>query len=150
MTADEVTDVLVVGAGPTGLALACGLRLQGVKVRVVDRQPAPATTSRANFVHARGAEVLDRLGALGDLPQRSVRAMRITTYLGAKPMMRILFGDPGLRTAAAPMVVSQALVEGELRTRLAQLGVTPEWDTRLAGVVQDAEGVTAELEEERR
>ncbi|GAA4701406.1 4,5-epoxidase [Promicromonospora umidemergens] len=144
-----VTDVLVVGAGPTGLALACGLRLQGVDVRVVDRMPAPATTSRANFVHVRGSEVLDRLGALGDLPQRAVRAMRITTYLGDEPMMRIRFGDPGLRTAAPPMVVSQALVEGELRRRLAELGVTPEWGASLTGLVQDDDGVTAELDDGR-
>jgi 4,5-epoxidase len=149
MAADEVTDVLVVGAGPTGLALACGLRLQGVDVRVVDRMPAPATTSRANFVHVRGSEVLDRLGAIGDLPQRSVRAMRITTYLGDKPMMRIRFGDPGLGTAAPPMVVSQALVEGELRRRLAELGVTPEWGASLTGLVQDDDGVTAELDDGR-
>ena len=149
MTGDDVTDVLVVGAGPTGLALACGLRLQGVDVRVVDRMPAPATTSRANFVHARGSEVLDRLGALGDLPQRSVRAMLITTYVGGKPMMRVRFGDPGLRTPAPPMVVSQALVEAELRRRLAELGVKPEWGARLTGVVQDDDGVTAELDDGR-
>ena len=145
MAADEVTDVLVVGAGPTGLALACGLRLHGIGVRVVDRAPAPATTSRANFVHARGSEVLDRLGALGDLPRRSVRAMRITTYLGDRPMMRIRFGDPGLRTAAPPMVVSQALVERELRRRLAELGVTAEWGAPFEGLVQDGDGVRAEL-----
>jgi 4,5-epoxidase len=149
MTGDDVTDVLVVGAGPTGLALACGLRLQGVGVRVVDRLPAPATTSRANFVHVRGSEVLARLGALGDLPQRSVRAMRITTYLGDRPMMRIRFGDPGLRTAAPPMVVSQALVEGELRRRLAELGVTPEWGASLTALTQDDDGVTAELDDGR-
>jgi 2-polyprenyl-6-methoxyphenol hydroxylase-like FAD-dependent oxidoreductase len=149
MARDGVTDVLVVGAGPTGLALACGLRLQGVGVRVVDRLPAPATTSRANFVHVRGSEVLARLGALGDLPQRSVRAMRITTYLGDRPMMRIRFGDPGLRTAAPPMVVSQALVEGELRRRLAELGVTPEWGVSLTGLTQDDDGVTAELDDGR-
>lgn len=147
--ADEVTDVLVVGAGPTGLALACGLRLQGVGVRVVDRMPAPATTSRANFVHVRGSEVLDRLGALGELPERSVRAMRITTYLGDKPVMRLRFGDPGLRTAAPPMVVSQAHVEAELRRRLAELGVNPEWGAALADLTQDDDGVTARLDDGR-
>ncbi|MEV0952851.1 FAD-dependent monooxygenase [Promicromonospora sp. NPDC050249] len=149
MAVDDVTDVLVVGAGPTGLALACGLRLQGVGVRVIDRLPAPATTSRANFVHVRGSEVLARLGALGDLPQRSVRAMRITTYLGDRPMMRIRFGDPGLRTAAPPMVVSQALVEGELRRRLAELGVTPEWGVSLTALTQDDDTVAAELDDGR-
>ncbi|MGV0791555.1 FAD-dependent monooxygenase [Mycolicibacterium sp. XJ1819] len=136
-------DVLVVGAGPAGLATACGLRSHGVPVRVIDKAAGPATTSRANFLHARGSEVLDRLGALGDLPQRSVRAMSITTYLGDKPAMHIEFGDPGMRTAAPPMVISQAEVEAALRDRLAELGGTIEWDTELVGVSQGDDGVSA-------
>ncbi len=140
-----MADVLVVGAGPTGLALACGLRLAGVAVRVVDRATGPATSSRANFLHARGSEVLDRLGALGALPEESQRAMSVTTYLGDQPLVRLRFGDPGLRTAAPPMVISQARVEGELRRRLRELGVEPQWRTRLLSVNQDEGGVTAEL-----
>ncbi|WP_156425547.1 MULTISPECIES: FAD-dependent monooxygenase [unclassified Mycobacterium] len=136
-------DVLVVGAGPTGLAVACGLLMQGVRVQVIDKAVAPATTSRANFLHARGSEVLDRLGALGDLPDRSVRAMSILTYLGDKPIMRIRFGDPGMHTAAPPMVISQAAVEGALRDRLAALGGEIHWDTTLVGVHQESDAVTA-------
>ena len=139
------TLVLVVGAGPTGLTLACGLRLHGVDVRVIDRRPGPAVTSRANFLHARGSEVLDRLGALGRLPEESLRAMQITTYLGDRPIMRLSFGDPGLRTAAPPMVVSQAKVEAALRDRVEQLGVTPEWNTALVDARQEPGGVTATL-----
>jgi 4,5-epoxidase len=105
----------------------------------------PATTSRANFLHARGAEVLDRLGALGDLPQRSVRAMNITTYLGDKPVMHIKFGDPGMRTAAPPMVISQADVEAALRDRLSELGGEIEWDTPLVDMRLDDDGVTAAI-----
>ncbi|MEV4084293.1 FAD-dependent oxidoreductase [Nonomuraea fuscirosea] len=119
-------DVLVAGAGPVGLALACALLQHGVSVRVVDRAQAPATTSRANFVHARGSEVLDRLDALSGLPEESVRAMTITNYAGDRPMMRVRFGDPGLHTAAPPMVISQARVEARLRDRLAELGGRPE------------------------
>lgn len=141
----EPAEVLVVGAGPAGLGLACGLLAQGVTVRVVDKAAGPATTSRANFVHARGSEVLDRLDALGDLPQRSVRAMRITSYLGEKPIMRIRFGDPGLQTAAPPMVISQAEVEATLRDRLGQLGGTIEWNTPLADLRQDDSGVVATI-----
>ena len=87
------SDVLVVGAGPVGLALACALLQHGLSVRLIDKAARPATTSRANFVHARGSEVLDRLDALGDLPQESVRAMTITTYAGDRPMMKIRVGD---------------------------------------------------------
>ncbi|MGN9783279.1 FAD-dependent oxidoreductase [Nonomuraea sp. ZG12] len=143
------TDVLVVGAGPVGLALACALLQHGVSVRVVDRAPGPATTSRANFVHARGSEVLDRLDALDGLPEESVRAMTITTYAGDRPMMRIRFGDPGLRTAAAPMVISQARVEARLRDRLAELGVRPEWNSALVAADQDEHGVDAVLADGR-
>ncbi|MGE2691451.1 FAD-dependent monooxygenase [Mycolicibacterium pulveris] len=138
-------DVIVVGAGPSGLALACGLLMQGVDVRVVDKASGPATTSRANFLHARGSEVLDRLGALGDLPQRSVRAMRITAYLAGKPVMRLRFGDPGMDTAAPPMVISQAEVEAALRDRLTALGGTIEWDTPLVNLSQHDAGVVATL-----
>lgn len=138
-------DVIVVGAGPAGLALACGLLLQGVDVRVVDKAAGPATTSRANFLHARGSEVLDRLGALGDLPQRSVRAMRITSYLAGEPVLRLRFGDPGMDTAAPPMVISQASVEGALRDRLAALGGTIEWNTPLVNLRQDDAEVVVTL-----
>ncbi|MEV5496386.1 FAD-dependent monooxygenase [Nonomuraea fuscirosea] len=138
-------DVLVAGAGPVGLALACALLQHGVSVRVLDRAQAPATTSRANFVHARGSEVLDRLDALSGLPEESVRAMTITNYAGDRPMMRVRFGDPGLHTAAPPMVISQARVEARLRDRLAELGGRPEWGCALVGAGQDADGVTAAL-----
>ncbi|MEV4805636.1 FAD-dependent oxidoreductase [Nonomuraea sp. NPDC049421] len=139
------TDVLVVGAGPVGLALACALLQHGVSVRVIDRAAAPATTSRANFVHARGSEVLDRLDALSGLPEESVSAMTITTYAGDRAIMRVRFGDPGMKTAAPPMVISQARVEARLRDRLAELGGTPEWGSALVAADQDADGVTAVL-----
>ncbi|MFV8170702.1 FAD-dependent oxidoreductase [Mycolicibacterium peregrinum] len=144
MTATD-PEVVVVGAGPTGLTLACSLRLHGLSVRVVDRAAGPATTSRANFLHARGSEVLGRIGALGALPDESLRAMRITNYLGDRPVMTLEFGDPGMRTAAPPMVVSQAKIEAALRARLAQLGVEPEWGRAVVGVRQDGATAVAEL-----
>lgn len=141
------TDVVVVGAGPSGLALACSLRLHGVAVRVVDRAAGPATTSRANFLHARGSEVLGRIGALGTLPDESLRAMRITTYLGDRPLMTLEFGNPRMHTAAPPMVVSQARVEAALRARLAELGTTPQWGNGLIGLQQERDGIVAELQD---
>ncbi len=135
--------MLVVGAGPTGLTLACSLLLHGIRMRIVDSADGPATTSRANFLHARGSEVLDRIGALGVLPRESLRAMRITNFLGDRPLMTLEFGDPGMRTAAPPMVISQAKVEASLRDRLAALGAIAEWGTELVGMQQERNTVLA-------
>lgn len=146
----ESTEVLVVGSGPTGLAVACSLALHGVGVRVIDRASGPASTSRANFLHARGSEVLDHLGALDGLPDESLPGMSITTYLGDRPLMKLRFGDAGLQTATPPMLISQARIEAALRDRLAELGVTPQWDAPLTGLTQDRLGVCATLGEGHR
>jgi 4,5-epoxidase len=141
------TGVLVVGAGPTGLALACGLVQHGVSVRVVDKAPAPATTSRANILFGRGVEVLGRLGALGDLPRRSIKPGRLTTHVNGRPLVTIRLSDllddegPGHRG----LYVSQAQVEARLRSRLFELGGAVEWSSPLVEVEQDDGGVTAEL-----
>ncbi|WP_144097581.1 FAD-dependent oxidoreductase [Croceicoccus sediminis] len=68
----ETTDVLIVGAGPSGLALACELCRLGVSPVIVDRLAAGANTSRAAVIHARTLEVLDSLGIVEDLRARGV------------------------------------------------------------------------------
>ncbi|MFJ8960400.1 FAD-dependent monooxygenase [Lentzea sp. NPDC102401] len=119
--------VIIAGAGPTGLALACGLRKHGVEVRVVDAADGPATTSRALGVQPRGAEVLARLGALGDLPEKAIRmeALRIN---GRKRLDLTPMRDAGA------LIASQTWVEQRLRDRLAELGVAVEWGTPIASV----------------
>jgi 2-polyprenyl-6-methoxyphenol hydroxylase-like FAD-dependent oxidoreductase len=76
--------------------------------------------------------------------------MQITTYLGDRPIMKLHFGDPHLRTAAPPMVVSQAKVEAALRDRFAELGGAPEWGQPLVDVKQHADGVSAVLGDGRQ
>ena len=56
------TNVLIVGAGPTGLVLALWLARQGVEVRIIDKAAEPGTTSRALAVHARTMELYRQLG----------------------------------------------------------------------------------------
>ena len=66
------TDVLIVGAGPSGLALAAELARNGLSSLLLDRQSAGANTSRAAVVHARTLEVLEPLGVVPDLHARGV------------------------------------------------------------------------------
>lgn len=146
-TAAGSTDVLVVGAGPTGLALACGLLQHGVSVMVVDKAPGPATTSRANILFGRGVEVLNRLGALGDLPQRSIEPGKLATYVNGRPLVTVRLSDV-LEVEGAgnrALYVSQAEIEARLRSRLAELGGAVEWGSPLVGVEQDDGGVIAVL-----
>ncbi|WP_236540679.1 FAD-dependent monooxygenase [Spiractinospora alimapuensis] len=139
------TEALVVGAGPTGLTAACALRLQGVSVRVIDANEAPSRSSRANFMHARGAEVLDRLGALGDLAESAISALTITVHVAGEPVSVVRFGDVGLRTSRPALLAPQSRVEESLRERLADLGTEVEWGTRLEALHQEPDGVDASV-----
>ena len=58
----QETDVLIVGAGPTGLALAATLQQAGLRPVIIDRLAAGQNTSRAAVIHAHTLEVLERLG----------------------------------------------------------------------------------------
>lgn len=136
-------EVLIAGAGPTGLAAACGLAAAGVAVRVVDAAPAPATTSRALALQPRGIEVLDRLDALGDLPRRAQPISRLDVFVDGSPIAGMRT-DRALKRWHAPgvLVVSQAEVEGALRDRLAVLGGSVEWGRAVTGVEPCPDAVT--------
>lgn len=125
--------VLIAGAGPTGMALACGLAAQGVEVRLVDQAAGPAETSRANILHARGVEVLDRLGALGDLRERSLEPAGMRMHVGGEPIATMRF-LPDRRERTQALFVSQAAVEAELRRRLAELDVPIHWGTEVTAL----------------
>lgn len=134
--------ILVVGAGPTGLALAIHLTLRGIPVRVIDKIPAPSTTSRALGLQSRGIEVLERVGALGDLPERSRSLLTMSYNEGRTTKLRLRIGRAVADLPKPTLLISQAEVERSLRERLAELGSEVEWSTRLIDAVQDGCGVT--------
>lgn len=142
------TDVVVVGAGPTGLALACGLRAAGVGVRVLDEAAGPAVTSRALGLQPRGVEVLDRLGALGDLPQRALPVREVIVTVEGRELARLQVGLSMERLGGRPaLIMSQADIEGALRERLSALGGSVEWGRQVTGFEPDSNGVTLSLED---
>ena len=139
------TEVVVVGAGPTGLALACGLRAAGVAVRVLDAAVGPAVTSRALGLHPRGVEVLDRIGIAEDLRQHAVAASRSILYVNGRQLAQLPWAHPG---AGIPglLVISQADVEAALRSRLADLGGTVEWGCHVSGVDDFSDDAVVDLD----
>jgi len=139
-------DVLVVGAGPTGLTLAAELIRHGATVRIIDRAAAPATTSRALIVQARTLEVFEQMGmSMSEIGSPAVGAQLM---FPGRPPVRISF-EGGLEKMhtrhSAARSINQDVTEGVLREHLVALGATIEWGVGLVGFVQDADGVTAEL-----
>lgn len=134
---------LVVGAGPTGLVAACQLLRHGVDVRVIDRASGPATTSRALGLQPRGVEVLGRIGALGDLPQRALNLEDVTFYADGRTISSVRVVAP--EGSSRPLVIGQTEIEAALRARLADLGGAVEWGTELRALAQRPDGVTATL-----
>ncbi|MEQ4720221.1 FAD-dependent monooxygenase [Nonomuraea sp. B19D2] len=138
--------VLIAGAGPTGLALAIHLALHDVPVRVIDAAGGPATTSRALGLQPRGVEVLERIGALGDLPERSQSSLNMSYNEGPRTVLRLHVGQAVADQPKQALLISQAEVEGTLRRRLTELGGTVEWGSRLVAARQDTTSVTATVQ----
>jgi len=85
--------ILIVGAGPSGLALAAELKRRGVNAAIVDQQPAGANTSRACVVHARTMEVLEPLGMTHDLLAEGVKVPVFRIRDRDRPLLTIDFSD---------------------------------------------------------
>lgn len=118
-------EVLVVGAGPTGLTAALALALRGQSVRIIDTAPAPAGESRAALVHSAAIEILDRLGAGDRLVERSQRIAAVTLAQGSRVLARVGFEGLPSRYPFS-LGVPQSTTEQVLIERLAETGVAVE------------------------
>jgi 2-polyprenyl-6-methoxyphenol hydroxylase-like FAD-dependent oxidoreductase len=143
------TDVLIVGAGPTGLTLAAALAAKGVRTTLIDRQAAGANTSRAAVVHARTLEVLEPLGVAQTLVSRGIPAQRFTIRDRDRVLVPIGFED--LPTSYPyTLMISQADTESVLLQRLTRLGGRVQRPRTLVGLTQDATKATALLDDGSR
>ncbi|WP_336083944.1 FAD-dependent monooxygenase [Nocardia sp. SSK8] len=141
--------VVVTGAGPTGLTLAIDLARRGIAVRIVDRAAAPFVGSRGDGIQPRTLEVFDDLGVLPAVlaAGRDLPVMR--AYLGGTPVGERRMAEPVAPTPDVPYpnawVLGQSDTQAILRARLAELGVTVEFGTAVTDFTQDDTGVTVTL-----
>jgi 2-polyprenyl-6-methoxyphenol hydroxylase-like FAD-dependent oxidoreductase len=135
----DTCDVAVVGAGPTGLMLACELALGGATVRVLEERTDTPNITRAFAVHARTLELLDARGLADDLMPRGVPVYEVAPPGGSTVSLRGLPSRFGM-----VLIVPQSGTEKVLQARAGELGVEMVRGAEVAGLTQDGDGVTVE------
>lgn len=129
-------EVLIVGAGPTGLALGCLLRRHGVQVRLVDRLAAPAPLAKAMVVWSRSLEILDEIGAAVPAQEYCVPLER-ARYLVGDRLLASVRTNTVQGTHWQPIIIPQRDLESVLRDRFERLGPPIEWGTKLVDIQQN-------------
>jgi 2-polyprenyl-6-methoxyphenol hydroxylase-like FAD-dependent oxidoreductase len=139
------TDVLVVGAGPVGLAVAASLAGDGHDVTVVDPQATGANTSRAAVVHARTLEMLERIGVSKRLAGLGIHAPQFTIRDGDRELVPVRF-DRLPTEYPYTLMVPQSVTEQVLLERLEELGGRVHRPCVATGLSQTADSVEITLD----
>jgi 2-polyprenyl-6-methoxyphenol hydroxylase-like FAD-dependent oxidoreductase len=142
-----MNNVLVVGAGPTGLVLAYWLAKLGVAVRIVDKADAPGSSSRAIAVAARTLELYRQVGLDEAVVERGLPMAGFNMWVAGQRQAHVEFGSAATGLSPFPYVLSFAQDEHErlLGERLAALGVRVERSTELLGFEPMGDRVVARL-----
>ena len=140
-------DVLIAGAGPTGLVLALWLAHFGVRVRIVDKVGEPGTTSRAIGVQARTLELYRQIGLAEDVVARGLKFGAANLWVRSCRAARVAFGDMGVGVSPYPYMLMFPQDEHErmLIERLERVGIRVERPTELVGFDASADGIVAQL-----
>jgi 2-polyprenyl-6-methoxyphenol hydroxylase-like FAD-dependent oxidoreductase len=140
------SDVLIIGAGPTGLVLALWLTRMGVAVRLIDKTDAPGTTSRALAVQARTLELYRQLDLTDTVLERGHKVAGINLWARGKRAARVSFETvAGNLSPYGPFVFPQDQHERLLIERLAAAGVMVERNTELLHFSAAPDSVSATL-----
>jgi 2-polyprenyl-6-methoxyphenol hydroxylase-like FAD-dependent oxidoreductase len=139
------TDVLIVGAGPTGLSLACQLVRHGVEFAVVEKNAVVTPYSKAIGVHARTLEIYEQLGLARTALERGTIAGKVRLITGGEQRGEIDLAGIGGRMSPYPfmLMLEQSKNERLLYDYLKGQGRDVLWDTELESFTQTESGVTA-------
>jgi 2-polyprenyl-6-methoxyphenol hydroxylase-like FAD-dependent oxidoreductase len=139
------TDVLVVGAGPTGLTLACELLRRGVRCRIIDKASGPATTSRALGLQPRTLELFNTMGIVDQVLSTGGPVIDANLYDGDRLLLTLsMAGVQELDTPYPRLwITPQSSVERPLEERLNELGGRVERSRELVGLREEDSQVIA-------
>jgi len=139
----ETVDVVIVGAGPTGLLLACQLTMHGVKFRIFDRSADHTTQSRAITVHARTLEIFDQMGIAEEAVERGEIVRSLSGFFNG--VLRLNIDMKLIRTQNVTkfpfiLMLEQSKTEEILEQFLERHGVTIDRQCELVDFAEQSNG----------
>lgn len=142
--------VLIVGAGPTGLDLAYSLARFHIPFRIIEKKSGTGTASRALAVHARILEHYQQLGLSNRIVRKGQPILSLDLSDGKEVKANLKFHDFGKGLSPFPLILSLPQDEHEeiLVDELKKLGISVEWNTELSSFVDTGEGIRAVLKKE--
>lgn len=145
--------VLIVGAGPTGLTLACELARRGVSFRLIEAAPGPQPGSRGKGIQPRTLEAFDDLGIVDRVIANGRLAMPMRST-AADGQVRQGKAEPSMNRPDIPypatLITPEWRIEEALRLRLAEFGGAVDFGTMLESLTQSDEGVSGVIVEDGR
>lgn len=141
----EETDVLVVGAGPVGMAVAITLAKQGLRPLIVERAASHQTTSRAAVIHTHTLDILDRMGVGAQMRAEGRLIQKFVIHDRDRDLAKFSFANlPGNNTSL--LMLGQDRTEAIMLARLTELGVRIAWGVTFIGMKEAGDRVVANLQ----
>ncbi|OGE20224.1 MAG: hypothetical protein A3J42_03750 [Candidatus Dadabacteria bacterium RIFCSPHIGHO2_12_FULL_53_21] len=146
MTASDNSraDVLVVGAGPTGLTMACELARHGITPRIIDKSPAPSDKSKAFGIHARTLELFEGMGIADTVLGQGNICNGFDMYNHGKPLASVVF-DSLQSKYPFFLIIAQSDTEKILNAHLESYGIRVEREKELVGIEHKQDSLRARI-----
>lgn len=134
--------IAIVGAGPTGLTLACLLALKGTPCRILDQEAGPTGLSRAIGVSARSLEIFHEIGIAADAVSQGVAMRTVTLCAGGGSLARVATAPSGETRYPFLLALPQSTTERLLEARLRELGGEVQRGTRVRGLTLERDAAS--------
>lgn len=142
---DKTAEVLIVGAGPTGLMMACQLAIHQVSFRIIDKNESPSKSSGAMIVQARSLEIFEQMGIAREALKGGIIANKINVLYNGKKITSTVIKDIGRNLSQFPflLMLEQSKTEKIFLKFISERGHSVERGTRFKSLIQEKEGVTS-------